>query len=386
MNAGTLTRGVLAVGLILPAGGLCVLSAFDRAGYGLSDAFGAARPRAVAARAIQRGDAAAAVRAAEVVVRRDPLGRPSMSLLGTALLLAGNPPAGNRALGVATAMGWRDEAAQIWAVEASLAGNDVVNAAAHLDALRRATPTLQTPAFWWAALEASPAGRDALSRRLALNPPWAANWVASSAQVPEAGVGPRLATVALARARGLAVDDATATGATWEMIKHHPREAVVLWELLHGHGDRARTGLWDASFTRFDPASPVSGPFGWYRPEGAGAQVSRGVEGGRPVLRISELGSADTPLLRAATALPPGGWRLSWREGGGALAFRPALTCLVQGDVVPLDTGSVGGRRYQDFRVAPDCPVQSLSLSAGGPDATASEGWIADLRFDRRGG
>lgn len=298
--------------------------------------FRAQAARSAAELAFARGQRAAMVVAARQAVAHDPVDPGSSSLLGAALLTAGDARGAEQAFRVAARFGWRDVATQAYWFEAAVEGGEMEPAADRLDALLRAKPDLAGGEALLARLEGTPAGRAALRERLARRPGWLPIYLQVSGVAPAtlgrraqvlvdlANAGTRLGCTAIAPF----VTDALAVGAR--------REAEEAW-IAHCPGARISGGIADPGFDSFGTDS--ASPFGWQAPP-SGDIVIEPVAGpaGKRSLRLSNSASVSRLMLMQPIALAPGRYRLTAKVAPGRLAAsigcrsQPALPHDVVGD------------------------------------------------------
>lgn len=136
------------------------------------DSLGLAGERAIAD---ARYDDALAI--AQSAVARAPIEPSSTALLGAAWLGKGDEDRAREAFTVAGKLGWRVPLTQAYWMRAALEAGDTRIAALRLDALLRQQPALLADDRLLAPIEASPEGRSALVGRLAIRPPWLADYV-----------------------------------------------------------------------------------------------------------------------------------------------------------------------------------------------------------------
>jgi hypothetical protein len=274
--------------------------------------------RAAARTAAARGQPQALFAAAKSAVKADPVDPASTSLLGGALLLRGDNPGAERAFRVAARFGWRDVPTQAYWYEAALEARQMEPAADRLDALLRANPNLSSSDALLAQLEATPAGRAALERRLAERPGWLQSYLQVAGKPPELLDRRVVVLTELAR-RGMRVGcrDIAATVAS-ALASGGRRQAEQLWQ-AHCPGAKVTGGLADPGFERLGDEQAF--PFGWRTAPSGDVAIDpvRDRSGGR-TLRLSNSASVARLVLLQSVALEPGRYRLTARATPGRLA------------------------------------------------------------------
>lgn len=142
--------------------------------------------RAEAAQALLAGNAPAATDASRNAIRADPLDRRGPALLGAVAASQGDDLAAASAFGVADRMARREPIVQAWFFGQAMERGDYGGAATRIDAMLRTHPDLPLSRRFLADLEARPAGRREVMRRLADNPPWADAYLAERTGTPRA--------------------------------------------------------------------------------------------------------------------------------------------------------------------------------------------------------
>lgn len=354
---------------------MCAGSAADRAGWSLpSSWWGTSVPRIAVDMALIRGDTPGAIAAAKTVVRRDPAGRSSASILAEALQAAGQARRSALAFQIALTNGWRDTESQVWGLEAALANQDPHQAAAHLDAISRIAPGAAQQSSLFTAIEKSRAGKIALAERLSYTPRWASGWLQSSAELHEGQVNGRIETLQMARGGGLVVTASDAAAASWGMIDTHPKHALAFWNAIKGPGDSSTRGIWDADFARSSP-NLGRGPFEWRRNDSTGVQIKPADPLHGSGLEISNLSIATSTLMETLTSLGPGTWRLSWQQTGTpGVHIVPSCAEPASSTDPALLPSSIG--KAVRFSVTASCPIQKISIVTTGDAAPSSRGTI----------
>jgi hypothetical protein len=375
------TRLALAACLVVLGFG-SVSSASNRAGWSRpASVWGASSARSEAIRAIARGDTRSAIRSAEAGLSREPMGRPSASILADALLLGGEVEQAARAYGLGVATGWRERDAQEWAVEAAVSNGDWAQAAIHLDALLRTSPKAPLPTRWFTAIERQPSGRSALASRLLYSPEWANQWLNASAQLRTDQLRDRIKVIQSARTAGLSIPETTVADSSRRMIKTHPDQALSFWHALKGPGDSFRSGIWDSGFQSGDFAEP-GGPFEWRKTDATGIQIGLDTLS-KPRLALRGLNSASSYLMETYIGLEPGHYDIIWTSSPSDLPLRFLVSCLdTKRNIAQSSKPNKGISRHLGIHIPAGCAIQKLVIAADGVDAGLSHGFLEPLRIE----
>lgn len=339
---------------------------------------GGASERQNATLALQAGNPGRAEMFAKQAIARDPMRQTGVALLGLAQLHRGAEEEANATFRVAAALGWRDPITQLYWANAAIASGDEDLGAQRIDAVLRtgkaqgaATPILQQ-------LEASPTGRLAVAKRLALIPTWTGSYVAAISSLPDPeAIRARIATLSLARSTGLVPDCPGIAGAARSLASgKRYREAADLWFSVCSPKGDVEGSLIDGEFERARYSASPS-PFEW-KLEASGA-IEVLVEAPPTPMSGKALGFRTTGSSREAVArqlilLKPGSYRVSWRSlPAGTARTSPALfgvTCAGSGKAIssPSIVGEGAARHAVDFDVPVEgCPAQSVSILAEPP-------------------
>lgn len=377
-------------------GVLCTAAAFDRANfigaavripYGFDLGVGSTERNAVML--LATGANKEAIATARQLVARDPLGQHSLSLLGTAQLMNGDADGAHAAYVAAGKMGWRDPATQIYLLDTAIGLEDASLAAQRLDALRRMWAnsgeiTERAIAF----LESSEEGRQALAERLALNPKWKTDYLASIDGAPAGDLEHRLDVLAAARKAGMTVSDEQLSKLLHSLIRSGEISLAARMTQRFGASDFTATVRNSGFEAPINETAP--NPFEWLLRSNANASV-RIDEAPAPLegkaLRIDSSGTVRSTVAEQYLVLPPGIYEVRWRSvgGGGGKAEPIFLSIACQPSNAPLraDATVPHGNHVStaSFSVpAADCGAQTLKLVVLPQDATERKPlWIDDM-------
>lgn len=353
-------RSLVAAILIVAISALYVVaawnSAFDRESGGNPAAeqlvAGPFRAKADAARSytlLRAEENEKAAAAAARAISSDPIDRNPTALLGAALLASGNATGADAAFRVAAQFGWRQSLTQLYWLQVGLATSDWDTAALRMDALLRSDPEMPNADMLLSRFEADAAGRAALSRRLAENPPWTQQYL-----LP----GERFSPKQLA----LRGETLTALAETGGALGCEPVKAFTEQLVLRGQYDRAES-VWDAHcpqavatgalrdprFARLE-LSARPDPLGWRAQSDADLVIRPRDEGG---VELENTGIGAMVAL-SQPVLWNGSRTFAWGADRGE---RIALT---------VDCGQPARPDFsQDGRVtlsAPQCPTRHLRV------------------------
>lgn len=292
---------------------------------------------------------------AEEALRADPLEALSLSLLGSARLVAGDAESADAAFRIAAARGWRDLFAQLYWFDRAIELGDRRSAALRFDAIMRAHPDFTDRDLLLETLERDEEGRAALAERLAESPRWAHGYfqdggdVNTQTLVLRARVAQQVA--ALGRPLGCTIPRPLALAL---LDRGRRREAAALWQANCSAGGPA-DGLSDGGFEEF-VRQGSNAPFGWRRhPRGDVTVDLIDAGGGNFAVRARNAASATRLLLSQALALESGRYvvRGEIRAGDDPAEGRIAIS---------LDCG---GSAHRPDRVVGDAAGSGQILDSG---------------------
>jgi hypothetical protein len=368
------------------ADGVLVLAAAFLAGVIVDQAYEAIRP--------------APPPVASAALAADPLDVSRLSALGLDLDRRGDPR-GAALMTFAGTRGWRDPKAQAWLLQRALREARWDDALRHADALLRIDgagvyrPTL----FRILDLAASdPGGRPALVARLAQAPQWRQSWLEQLGAATAAGWSGRAQTpgTALDAASAGAVLLGVASGPTPPL----PSEYRTFVATLVQHGDEAGAlADWRLFAHRPDTGAALRDPdftvgsdgtdFTWSAAAGPGAssEVVQRVEDAPAALRIDYDGASMPELPAQMLVLPPGRYRLSWRErlaGDPRLAWQ--VRCVAPTSAIlgswPVSVAASWRARSETFAEPAGCRAQRLELTPlPGERRSEVTAWFAQVRL-----
>lgn len=375
---------------------LCVLSALDRfTEHDVPAALdlGPSQARRTAVVALADGDFAAALTNARTVVSRDPMGRASASLLGSALLGSGRPVEARQAFTVAAQLGWRDRAAQTYWLMTAIAIGDEQIAAERLDALLRTGTPDPTTLQALATLEATPTGRAALAARLAANPGWGLWYLSSAAKLSGEVQARRDAVLVAASHQGFApLAEGVSTAVFTLLGKGDFEPASTLYHAFGGAGPAGKAVAnpgFEEPLERFSSA-----PFTWQLFESGDVDVRRQAApaGDGHALYISSTGSVTENVAQQTLLLSPGQYRLSWQavddRGQSTDDVSIRLSCMPSGTAL-FSPEQVASDRHGQHRAAftipgSACIGQSLLVVAEPQDPSSQTAdWLDNVELRR---
>lgn len=348
----------------------------------------------LAARALEKGDVAAAARLAEDAVRRQPFNQLAVRTLGLARLQRGDAATADVLMRHAGALGWREPATQSYWAQVALQSGDAAVAAQRLDAMMRASAGADTSAAdTLRQLEASPAGRDAIAARFGVPAGGAAAWhgryLSDFNNLPDAALPGRTALVVAGLARGMVIED-TAKVYIQRYLFSRGREgdAYAVWQALRGPAlfrDPARSGdpsRIDIGFASADLRADL-GPFDWTFGGAPGldlaiAALPAPLVGQGLHVRMGAMGATD--IARRVVMLPAGRWRLDFGMTGAKTDEPLRLVAACANDQTPIDVERAAARARAvafELIVPSECPAQSLRLLIPSEEARRSaDFWI----------
>lgn len=337
--------------------------------------------RSAAAIALARGDSQSALHYATEAVLHDPIDPLSDSLLGSARQYRGDTAGAEAAFRVAATRGWRDRLTQLYWYGAAIETGDAERAALRADALLRSDPYFAASGTILEPLEASPAGRVALARRLAENPGWAIPYLSVPATADARQVQLKSGIALLAAQQHGALDCATPRPLVEVLLaRGMRRDAEQLWRAACGGKSLAgvpQGGLYDGAFDRLGAGASESSPFDWRKHADGDVAIDRVATGGRGfALTLRNSASVSRLALSQAVALAPGQYRVRAKATRDGKAAEGSIA-------ISLDCGAQP-RRPAD--VTGDVATTGQSLAIGDCDSQVLGVWLrpggGDLTFD----
>lgn len=322
---------------------------------------------------------AEAERFAKQALLRDPTAVLAVVTLGLAADQRGDAAAARRLFTYSERLSRRDMTTQIWAIEDSVARNDIAGALRHYDIALRTTynaPELLFPVLVNAIDD--PTIRIQLTRTLAARPAWGPAFVD---HVAVGGSNPRATAslfTSLNRA-GLTVSESAQTALIGALAAKGDYDAAwSYYASVRPSADRRRS-----RDPRFTSTNDSPSQFDWQAMNDVGitTAIQRGddVSGhASGVFDFAAPANVGGQLLRQLQLLPAGRYVLTGRSAGidQPEASRPywALTCLDGRELgrVVVPTAARGDGRFGGRFIVPvDCPAQYLSLVARPSDAVS---------------
>ena len=322
--------------------------------------------------AYRRGDLATADRLARAALQRRPADATTLRIAGLVAIRKGEPARGDALMRLAGAAGWRDLPTQLYWAEVALNGGAFDVAAERLDALMRAVPAHPAPHALLRRMEASPAGRVALMRRLRQPNDWAGPYLANATALDAGALDARYALLTAALDAGVGPAPALLDQLGWVLIE---RGRVDLAARL-----AARTPGGDGGdFVADTGVRP--GPFRWWLQAASGLDATVERRDGRGALHVTASGPALIPVASRMLRLPPGIARFEVAVTGArtAMPLVVTLVCHKGEGASAAPAAAPHDRAAALLTVPPGCPLQTLTLSIPGEEARRG----ADLWLSR---
>lgn len=367
------------------AAALAVAAMTDRAGISVTRQwpFAIANARGEVASAIEDGDGAAALEAAERLVLNAPLRRSNVSLLATAHQLAGNAQASADIFRIASSLGWRDLLAQGNAVQLALANGEYDIAASRMEALVRAEPGSAVTRQLVVVIADVPESRAALGAAMAAGDGWGDNLIIGLHELPVEEIAARLPILRAASSNGFQPTELFARRETDRIYADNPVLGWEVWTALAGPGAVAETGLWDSDFSTIKESSfGGRAPFEWRRERRTTQTLGIAEEDGQVRLAVAGRNFAAENLANQHVRLAPGRYLLGWASSA-AVSGRPDL--LLSADCAlptrPMELGPAifeEGSFYRLLVVGPECMLAQIRVFA--PTGGSDSRWIANPR------
>lgn len=317
-------------------------------------------------------DRAEAERLARLALRQDATAVRAAATLGLSMQVRGDTVGARRVFAYAQALSRRDLQTQLWAIEDSVARDDIHGALRHYDiALRTSSnaPGLLFPVL--ASAISDPVISSALIQTFARGPNWQSNFID---YIAESGPDPRGTSRLFAgmRRAGVSQSETSESVLINRLVADgHYDDAWAYYALIRDGANRLVSR--DPHFTA-DLTAPS--PFDWnaINEGGVTTSVQRRSDGG--VFDFAVPPSMGGLLLQQVQMLPAGRYRL---EGHSvALEVPPSarpywvLMCSQGQEVGRIDVPNstqANGSFSGEFQVPAGCPVQTLALVARSSDA-----------------
>jgi hypothetical protein len=325
--------------------------------------------RSLAASALERRQFDSAVAEARRAVAHDPVDARSSGMLGRAYYQSGKWGPAYNAFAFAGTLGWREPVTQIYWMENALQSGRLDIAADRLDALLRQAPAFPQRNLLLAQLEATPAGREQIARRLAARPDWIETYFRDAPSLELAALSARSEVADVLALKGgvrscklvspliRALFDNGRVDSAWEVWRDHcpaPGESPVPT---------------DGGFERAQLTGPLT-PFDWrFTDDGAIAvSLRRGLSG--QAAMVSSSAPEEKVFASQMLRLRPGRYTVEWRalNANGAPSGAVGVNIACAGpERHPLDatlSDRIAGRYAAAFALDGQCPLQWLSLIA----------------------
>ncbi|MGH6785206.1 MAG: hypothetical protein ACREBO_00090 [Novosphingobium sp.] len=317
--------------------------------------FRAEADRTDATIALTRQQAARARRLAEMAVRGDPTDARGAGLLGAARRAGGDLRGAERAFRIAARFGWRDPLTQAYWYDEALARGDFDLAALRLDALLRSGSSTLSQEALVAPIQQSRFGRDALARRLALNPVWAERYLGPDADLER---DPLLLRAEVVTAAGSLGCNRTAPLTRILLDRGERAAAERVWRV---NCSQAQPGglLADRDFRA--AARGEDAPFGWRRLRDADVDASFApLPGGGAELHLRNLGAVTKLVLTQEIDLPARRMAIKGRVTGDRGRVVAGFGCGAETEPPSRVDGDIG--EAGQVLTAPQCGNVMLNL------------------------
>lgn len=332
-----------------------------------------------------RSELARAERLARVALRQDATTVRAVTVLGLVAQLNGDLEKARGAFAYAQKLSRRDLQTHLWAIEDSVARDDIPGALTHYDMALRTSRT--APDLLFPILSAAIGDRQiqaALIKTLAAKPLWHQNFISYLAGF---GSDPRAAASLLGKlpAAGVPVYEEAQSGIVKNLLSRGFLNEA--WDYYAS----TRKGV-NRSFSRdpdFTARLRYATPFDWTSPDEAGLSVAilPQAEGG--VVEFATTAGLGGTVVQQSQVLPAGTYRLIGRSEGiaGSGRDRPywTLRCSDGRDLgrIAVQDSAVQAGRFEGLLTVPsDCPGQVLALVAPATNQSAgTTGRIVKLQL-----
>jgi O-antigen ligase len=312
-----------------------------------------------------------------------PISVPAIRTVGLARLAGGSVDQGNRLLGLAVVLGWRDTLTQLWAIEVAKSSGESEKVLQRAEALFRQHLLVAPTAVQ--LLQSPVDGRlvALLIDKLAERPDWRDRFFDAGRKIPMSavagfdqvitGLGRTRAPVSLDEAQPL-LDNLVARGRV--------EEAQRIWARLH-NGRLIANGGFDA----LEKRTTRSHPKYWnvYTRNASRVLVSEpDFSPSNPALRIS--GQQDSTILSQDVLLTPGAYVLRYRissENGADRKIRWELQCRGSGAEQGSDAGIPPGRGWHSMAIVFNVPQQGCAAQRLALEGVRADVWLDDIELHR---
>lgn len=344
----------------------------------------------LADRALRANDLVGARTAGASAIALSPISVPGIRSIGLATAASGQTNRGNRIMEQAAILGWRDPLTQLWALDASARTGEADKAVQRAEALFR-TKNYVAPAVL--ALMNSPAAQDAaepLAMALAANPQWRGKVLKVGASLPPPALANWAGVLSVLNRSAVPLTDREAKP-TLHALSRAGRNDLA--QLVFSGMRRSGNFLSNGDFETLDEADSTPQPAAWHVRSGARESVAIGVPaGGRDSARALRVtGGGRDILARQTVILPPGTYEFSFRglaaDRLGA-SVRWEFRCQGSEAIQTAEATVPGDGKWRKFHEKfdvpeSDCPVQTLAFGRHG-DMLEGEFWIDDVALRER--
>jgi hypothetical protein len=372
MRAASLARYLAAVVLVL-AGAYAsaqvittgALAAYPLAARSIGVSSNAVAQSALAQLALFEGNPAGAIEPARRSLAIRPLDPTTLRSLAVARIETADNVAAARTLTLASQLGWRDIATQVFLLEVTIRAGDAKAAAIRVDALARQRPQLVQTIEQMRRVVQLPGGPEAMAGRLVGEPGWRRLYLPVTDGMPAAAYRPWMAM--LASLNGTAAPPQPGEYGAFERELLAKGEVALAIEASRKVGALRRSA---ASGFGVIAQGDQTSPFGWSVEPGREASVSQPARG---ALQASVDGQTGGELVRRVFALTPGPHRLTVRvdeaSAQAARALRWTVTCLPSGISLDLaasrrEIGGDGTIEEVAFVVPTGCLAARVALAS----------------------
>jgi hypothetical protein len=359
------------------------LNAYPLAARSIGMSSNAVGQSAMAQIALFEGQPADAIEPAGRSLAIRPLDPTTLRSLAVAHLETGNNEAAARTLTLASQLGWRDMATQMFLLEVTIRSADASAAAIRIDAIARQRPQLTQTIGQMRRVLLLPGGPEAMAGRLAGSPSWRTMYLQATDGLPAPVYRPWMTML-----EALARNGAPAQAREYAAFE---RELLARGEVALAIEASRKVGALRA--TAVDGFGVIAqgeqtSPFTWSVEPGREASVSQAARG---TLAASVDGQTAGELVRRVFPLAAGPHRLTMAvsavsdEAGRALGW--TVTCLPSGnvlDVVATSRDSATGRFDEvNFVMPAGCSAARIALaSMAGQVRDDYELTLSDFRLD----
>lgn len=299
---------------------------------------------------------------ARKAILSDPISAQAVSVLGQSQLYSGQAVEANKTFKIAGRLGWRDAMTQIYWLDQAVQAGDMKVAAERLDAILRQDRRYENRDRFLAVVSATPEGRAALAKRLALLPSWADTYVSELKDVPENELTQRADVV---RLTGRGVWDCGAIAPmTQRLIDTGMLDAAQ--SAWRQNCATSASLVYDGGFDQLDTTKAGTG-FEWHLTNRGDVDILATQDSsGNRRLELEVNAPQSVPVIRQLIVLKPGRYRLTWRtpettqKAAGGLTISLACTPSMRDAQPGMADGAAKDMHVQEFVVDSSCAVREL--------------------------